>query len=182
MGGKNIGGSFRARFQEEDEASNFQEFLNSARSVVLEQDIFDEAQDLNLSVGTNGGANRFHTSGVATGADTILFKINGADVSGQDKFDDISDYIARAAELYGGANIRTGTFSDSILDSRDGELPDATVIERSDGSFRAQLKKPQGNDLSGQFSADFGSTSQARNFADFLDEMAQFVENEDLLV
>lgn len=172
LGGLNIGGNFRFEFMTEKEANNFADFLNAARQFIIKNDVLNEVQGFDVSVDTNGGANRFWVSG-GEGED-FSFNVWGHSVSGTDSFDNIEDWIARAADLFDGTVKRLGSFSDSVLDSRDGQLSNVVVDD--------DVVRLGGQNIGGAFVFEFDSNDDAENFGSFLQDIVIYIENEDLLI
>lgn len=155
ISGSNIGGAYRWDFDNEQEGQNFLDFLlmvrNDDSNLFLRNCGLPIREDFDVSLDTNGGANRFYVEGGQ-------FKVWGQSVSGIFATTDIIAYVNEAARLYDCAPMRTGNYN--------GGTPN---IRRATDSGRVILG---GRGVGGRFMWDCGTQPKAANFASFLDLIA----------
>lgn len=115
----------------------------------------------NFNGDTNGGANRIWVT------EACEFRLSGQSVPGQPTYDNITAWLLAIAALYDGTPLTTGQF--------DGTGSPSVIVANPDGT--AVLS---GDHVSGSFSWQFTSRSDAQNFIDLVVDIAQadlFIEN-----
>jgi len=157
IGGANTGGNYRWDFATVEAGQNFVDFVKMVRSD--DSNLFKTncglplPTDFDVSLDTNGGANRFYI-------ENNQFKIWGQSVSGIFATTDVIEWVQEAARLYDCDTVRNGNFNYNATPN----------IRRAQDNGRAVLG---GRGVGGSFVWQCDNQPEAQNFVDFLNLIAR---------
>lgn len=127
-------------------------------------DLFNSGTPFRFTQGTNGGNNTFGFNGDG-------FFISGEGVSGTPKFQDFDDFLVKTAEVFDGVVKRRGTINDQRLPSGDG--PNNINVNANDEVIIG------GQGIGGSYKIQFGKTTEAETFRDFVVRMFDEIDAND---
>jgi len=153
LSGRGVGGSFKWQFVDKAAAQNFVDFLKAVKNAGLFTLTCETPYDFNVSLDTNGSANRFFI-------DDGQFKIAGESVSGRFATTDVIAWIQEAARLYDCPVKANGNFNYNTTPN---------IIKAQDNG----IAKLGGKGVGGQFKWQCADKDAAQNFVDFLKLVAK---------
>ena len=109
---------------------------------------------------TNGGANTF-------GFDGDAFFISGQGVGGRPPFQDVDDFLQRAAQVFDGTIESTGRIDDQRLPS--GSSPFVSVTRNDE-------VKITGRSIGGTYRVQFDNRAEAKTFEGFVDKVFSLID------